>query len=614
MTTATDNSTKSAKNISPAEVQKQNLISQWAFDTRPILGRFHLWLEDVRIHWYSDVSQKKVKRRHMDTVSFTDGRTEKMLAISAAVTALGTRLFGRYGEGKGLSKTKLNLVKKDADAISAYAMSESLWYLSRTLPENHAIMVCLGEGLMPKAGETPEMGANPLLGFGRIYARPQVAKFLEDRVLRLINDPEYPWEKFSRDIQKRDITVWGAAIDTLENTSRFAKGDPTGPMSVFHLFDQPLIISDQYEGYMGCLVLPEQVVENAAFKSILVNYFTPRHMVMDAIQETFDGIKAKNVHVWTLTGDARRERIEKLWDQWRDAGAHLVDENWILPTGIAPFTDSGTYAPTVAVKPWTDDTGETHLLVVDGYAASAEAMQAASLSGILGLDVSLAVLSSKFKLPHDKDAAAMKLDPEDNNFATRLEQDLFETDVPPEMIEVYRDSIIDAKNAGIPLKPRTITAGDLIAAKKWQTLAVSGYMLPDPYSGAEGLKQISENTWEVTVRVTSEFGDKAITFALRLLEPLQQSKLVFSPLLNRFFKGEDFRTRAVKISDSGRIRNELQTLCTEALEHFGDKVVVRFDKISPTTISPVEQELLKQILSWYKENYSIWFEWLELSV
>jgi len=43
-------------------------------------------------------------------------------------------------------------------------------------------------------------------------------------------------------------------------------------------------------------------------------------------------------------------------------------------------------------------------------------------------------------------------------------------------------------------------------------------------------------------------------------------------------------------------------------------VVVRFDKISPTTISPVEQELLKQILSWYKENYSIWFEWLELSI
>ncbi|WP_321493565.1 hypothetical protein [uncultured Desulfobacter sp.] len=614
MTTPTDHTTQAVKNISPTDVQKQNLISQWAFDTRPILGRFHLWLEDVRIHWFSDESQRKIKRRHMDAVSFTDGRTEKMLAVTAAVTALGTRLFGRYGEGKGLPKEELNMVKKDADAISAYAMSESLWYLSRTLPENHAIMVCLGEGLMPKAGETAEMGANPLLGFGRIYARPQVANFLEDRVLRLINDPEYPWEKFSRDIQKRDITVWGAAIDTLENTSRFAKGETTGPMSVFHLFDQALIISDQYEGYMGCLVLPEQVVERAAFKSILVNYFTPRHMVMDAIQDTFPGIRAEHVHVWTLTGDARRKRISKLWDQWRDAGAHLVDESWTLPTGIAPFTDSGTYAPTFAVKTWTDDKGDLHLLVVDGYAASAEAMQAASLSGILGLNVSLAVLSSKFKLPYDKDAAAMKLDPRDNNFATKLEQDLFETDVSEEMIENYRNSILEAGNAGIPLKPRTINAGDLIAAKKWQTLAVSGYMLPDPYSGAKGVTQISEDTWEVTVRVTSEFGDKAITFALRLIESLQHSKLVFSPLLNRFFKGEDFRTRAVKISDSGRIRNELQTLCTEALEHFGDKMVVRFDKISPGTISDAEQEMLKEILAWYKENYPIWFDWLELSI
>ena len=100
-------------------------------------------------------------------------------------------------------------------------------------------------------------------------------------------------------------------------------------------------------------------------------------------------------------------------------GPILLTKNWILPTGIAPFTDSGTYAPTFAVKPWTDDKGETHLLVVDGYAASAEAMQAASLSGILGLNVSLAVLSSKFKLPHDKDAAAMKLDPHDNNFCRK---------------------------------------------------------------------------------------------------------------------------------------------------------------------------------------------------
>ncbi len=152
---------------------QENLISQWAFDTRPILGRLHLWLEDVQIEWIKG----KPRDQMAGAISFVDNRTENMLAMTAAVTALGTKLFGRYGEGASLDKTALNRIKKDADAISAYAMSESLWYLSRTLPENHAIMVCLGEGLMPKAGETLEMGANPLLGFGRVYARPEVAKF-----------------------------------------------------------------------------------------------------------------------------------------------------------------------------------------------------------------------------------------------------------------------------------------------------------------------------------------------------------------------------------------------------------------------------------------------------
>ena len=149
-------------------------------------------------------------------------------------------------------------MKKDADAISAYAMSESLWYLSRQLPENHAIMVCLGEGLMPKAGETPEMGSNPQIGFGRVYARPEVARWLDQRVVRLLSDPTYGWDGFYGEIKSSGITVWGAAIDTLENTSRFAKGSPSGPMTVLHLFNQPLHVSRPYEGYVGMVAMPQR--------------------------------------------------------------------------------------------------------------------------------------------------------------------------------------------------------------------------------------------------------------------------------------------------------------------------------------------------------------------
>jgi hypothetical protein len=77
-------------------------------------------------------------------------------------------------------------------------------------------------------------------------------------------------------------------------------------------------------------------------------------------------------------------------------------------------------------------------------------------------------------------------------------------------------------------------------------------------------------------------------------------------------RGEDYRERRVTISDSGRIRNELQTLCTEALEHFGEGCIrLRFDKIPDDVIPPQDQVKLREVLQWYKENHPIWFRWLE---
>ena len=131
--------------MSDAARIKRDLIAQWAFDTRPILGRLHLWLEDVTVEWLR--GQPAAEFTHQ--ISFLDGRMERLMAMTVAVTALGTQLFGRFGEGKGKDKTELNQVKKDADAISAYAMSEGLWFASRHLPETHAIMASRGEGRMP---------------------------------------------------------------------------------------------------------------------------------------------------------------------------------------------------------------------------------------------------------------------------------------------------------------------------------------------------------------------------------------------------------------------------------------------------------------------------------
>jgi hypothetical protein len=109
-------------------------------------------------------------------------------------------------------------------------------------------------------------------------------------------------------------------------------------------------------------------------------------------------------------------------------------------------------------------------------------------------------------------------------------------------------------------------------------------------------------------------GDKRISLTMRLMETFDQSRLVFSPLLNRFLAGEDYESRPVKISDSGRISNELQTLCAEALE-FVDSISMRlhFNRIPHEVISVDKQRKLFDVLSWYKQRHPIWFAWLELA-
>jgi hypothetical protein len=586
------------------DMNRSNRIAQWAFDTRAILGRFHLWLEDVEERWEQGGAS--------DGLSFVGDSLEKAFVVANAVTALGTRLFGRYGEGADLAKAGLNRVKKDADAVSAYALSEALWYLTRSLPENHAVMVSLGEGLMPKAGETPEMGSNPQLGFGRIYARPQVARFLDRRVGMLLNDPGYEWPEFWKEVNTAGITVWGAAIDTLENTSRFAKGAGTGPMAVLHLFDQPLKVARPYEGYMGTLVLPEEVVDRAADRSVLIDYLTPRRLVMEAIVATYPGITPEHVHVWTLGGSSRVARIGNLWQEWQDLGAHLVEDGWKLPaTGIAAFTESGTYAPVFRVGPFTDGDGDTHVFVCDGYAASAEAMQGASLDPILGLKTSMALFSSRFEVSYEAERHIMHLDPFAGDFVHRL-GDLLGRDPSADEAEEYRAILLNARHAEMPLVRRTITADDFFPNKEWRVLALASLLLPDPYTGAPGVEKVADDTFRVTTWAATRLGVLEVTLTLRLMEPFDQMRMVFSPLLDRFYAGQDFRTRPIKVSDSGRIRNELQTLCSEAMEYLpNDRIRVRFDQIDDAVMPADKRNLIREVLQWYKTNHPIWFQWLE---
>lgn len=575
-------------------IEKRNQVAQWAFDTRPVLLRFHLWLEDVEV--------ERAQPEPVSSRTFTPRDIARCLALTSAATALGTKLFGQFGEGAGLDKQGYNQVKKAADAVSAYMMSEGLWHLTRSLPENHALMVCLGEGLMPKAGETPEMGANPLLGFGRVYARPEVARYVDAQVRRLLNDPVPRFEDFYEALRHKGITVWGAAVDTLENTSRFAEGKATGPMCVLHLFDSPLSVTRPYEAYFGNLTVPRAVAREAERRSVMLDWATPRAQVLDVIQSTYPGIKSQHVHVWTLAGKSRVKRMSRLWAEWQALGVHLVEDGWVAPTGLPTFNDSGTYAPTFLVKSWTDPQGEVHVFLCDGYAATAEAMQAASLSDVLDVDSTMSVLSPTFELPHDEEYALMRSAP-DATFGEKVKD--------PAVVAHYRDSIRIAELSNVPLRQRTLRAQDFLPEKHWRVLASIGYLCDDPYTGTPGVEKLDELRYRVTTRLSTHSASSKITFTLRLKDSLAESRLIFSPLLVRFLDGDDYKQRPVKISDSGRIRNELQTLISQALEYDGDHIRVHFDRIDEKVLPKKKQEKIREILEWYRAEHPVWFDWLD---
>jgi hypothetical protein len=466
---------------------------------------------------------------------------------------------------------------------------------------------------MPKAGETPEMGSNPQLGFGRVYARAQVARFLDHRVRRLLNEPGYEWPEFWNEINRAGITVWGAAVDTLENTSRFAKGSTTGPMAVLHLFDQPLKIARPFEGYMGNLVLPRVVVETAADRSVLIDFLTPRKLVLDAILDAYPDVEPAHVHVWTLGGPSREHRLGPLWEQWRELGVHLVEDGWPVPgTGVGAFTESGTYAPVYRVGDFTSLGGTLNVFICDGYAASAEAMQAASLDQILGTDTSLCLFSSHFKVPYDREQYIMRLDPDADDFRSRL-SGILGTRVDEEAVAMYRENIREATAACMPVGQRTACVDDFFPAKEWRILSLASGMLPDPYTGINGVEEAAPGVYRVSTRAATKLGQLDVTLTLRLDEPMEEMRMVFSPLLDRFYAGQDYRTRAVKVSDSGRIRNELQTLCSEEIDFLGeDRMRIRFDDIDEAVMPEDKKALIQEVLHWYKENHPTWFRWLEI--
>src|SRR4029079_8544581 len=196
-------------------------------------------------------------------------------------------------------------------------------------------------------------------------------------------------------------------------------------------------------------------------------YRTPRKQVAEAIEAAYPGIRREHIHVWTLRGKSRVHRLGRLWEEWEKAGVHLVEDGWKVPSGLAVFTDSGTYAPTFLVGSWQDAAQATHVFLCDGYAATAGAMRAPSLSDVLDVHSTMALFSPSFDLPVDAEGRLMQLDPSAPDFAQRLATVIGGQAIEARRVKTYTEAIREAESSNMPLGKPVLHADDFLPEKDW---------------------------------------------------------------------------------------------------------------------------------------------------
>ena len=207
----------------------------------------------------------------------------------------------------------------------------------------------------------------------------------------------------------------------------------------------------------------------------------------------------------------------------------------------------------------------------------------------------------------------MQLDPAAPDFGRRLSELLGGREVEAGKVQSYAAAIREAAVSNVPLGRPSLKPDDFLPGKNWKVLASTGYICDDPYTGICGVTSLGDGVYKVTTRLATHNASSRVTFTFRLMEPLEKARHVFSPLLVRFMSGVDHTTRPVKISDSGRIRNELQTMLSQALEHDGETVRVHFDRLDERVVPREKQEIIRNVLTWYRTNHPVWFGWLELA-
>jgi hypothetical protein len=356
---------------------------------------------------------------------------------------------------------------------------------------------------------------------------------------------------------------------------------------------------------MGTLTVPRKVVEVAEQQSLAIHYLTPRAKLLRAIREAYPEIPVRNIHVWTLAGPSRAKRLSKLWDEWKGLGVNLVDDGWrFAPDTAGVFVDSGTYAPIYRVGVF-EVNAERHLFLTDGYASSAEAIQAASLDQAREQRTLLCPFTPEFVESFEKECRIMQLACDGDVAGLRLKlTEILKRSVSEAEVQKYNEMLRAADRANMPRGRLTLTIEDFLPSKNWQCLAISATILDDPYSGMPGIREDGNRSYRVCVRAVSGGLDRKVTLTLGLDLPNGESRKAFSPLLDRLYSDEPYEQRAIKSSDIGRILNELRTWCWNCVVDEEDgRVRVNLDSVDEVVIPTEKRRFILQTLYNYKRDY-----------
>jgi len=632
-----------------------HLVSQFEGSIQPLLDRFYLNLENVVI--------RDVMRSHVTvpvTSQFISHKLENMAIAGSAIAALGTMLNGGYGsvskemtEGmdKELLKEYKNTQKKYGDQIATFMLHEALYVIGQHLPENTVILSAIGEGAIAKAGESQEMGGNPQLGYGRVYGREGVCKKIEPIIQRGINDPTYSFEQQKKDIEAEGIHVICLGSDPLEGTSRYAEGKSTGSMVTWALFNQLLNIRNKYEAYIHSLIMPAQVANYAKNNpDSYVDVSSTPEEVVDLLVKVFK-IKPEQILSWGLRGESRNHRVSRGEAEYEKLGVHLLNDQDVLMTGHKAVTDSGSMTPFSLVVNTSNEKNPEQIFMIREYGASAESLMTLFKAYLLDMQASGQMLSSLYKLPTALEAKIFAVEPPEVIDATSINfyfeklkkvaagDPAFEK-FTVEMALEYAQDYNQAKKAGYPVgKPFKITD---IATDPDQLdgIAIDSFISTDAYSNLSGVKKVAEDTYEVSTRVYLKSGikDVVLTFKAKINE--EHLKKVFTPLLIRFLKGEDYQNRRIKYRDYGRIKIELLESYAQGVTpkngsiifdpnlfyevKIGEKKISAKYYFSHESFPLVRRNLiiqnhsyqeikkLMEILSWFKENSGGSFDYLKI--